>query len=363
VHLPPIKPDVSRYKYLAHARHVNMAGMPGSVEDDIEFFSVVMAHRTGPWDSFRESNMIAHLVSIERIRDHMTLSFSQPLVALCSLYSWTYTVLPRNSLNLYDAMRWLGSQNDVLRAPGDVFHNPRCTADPVALRVGQRMQDGYTIVRHRVLTGETTAALMRGPFVPTAVPAPLSETWTSQSTFSTDLQILDKALGMMDITYSIAWQLGKTMGIADMAFASALTRYRSTIYVLAMERSSRDVLHGDQLKFALGKRDVVKSISKTIEKLGKLPAELASGEKSSPHPTHRWNRTTHQKHVDLSFWSRNIRTRFPAHAIKVAHELAKSQKSHPDGIGHMLYNEHNDPVNTDWVDMPTSKRSSKLKLT
>ncbi|KAH6949753.1 hypothetical protein BKA56DRAFT_434004, partial [Ilyonectria sp. MPI-CAGE-AT-0026] len=223
-------PDLSRYKYLAHARHINMAGMPGGDPDEVGTFSVVFAHRTGPWDRPVPTTMTAHLVSLEYVHQTVTLPVATPYVALCSLYSWTYTVLPEGSLNLHDAFTNLGDTMAVLTPPKTVWEPFVSSTDPISQRVGQRLRDGYVFVRQRVQTGEVTTALSRGPLLPTDAPAPpLTPKWTTQSNFGTDLQILDKELGTMDISYSTAWSLGKIMAIADSSFAMALGRYRKDV--------------------------------------------------------------------------------------------------------------------------------------
>src|ERR1700743_2029762 len=117
-----------------------------------------------------------------------SFSLSEPVVALCSLHSWTYTVLPKGSLNLHDALVNIGNTLSMLAPPETAWAPLQQSDDPVSIRAGQRMQDGYTMVRQRTQTGEVTAGLYRGPFVPTQVLHPLSAAWTSQSMFSTDFQ-------------------------------------------------------------------------------------------------------------------------------------------------------------------------------
>lgn len=78
----------------------------------------------------------------------------------------------------------------------------------LGLRMVQRLKDGYSLVLYRVQSGEETVGLSRGPLLPVYPKAPPS-TWPYSSTNGQDYQILDTVLGVMDISYSSAWQLGR----------------------------------------------------------------------------------------------------------------------------------------------------------
>lgn len=204
--------SVSRYKWLAHMRNINTTGMANSgIDDDLGTFSIVISHRTGPLSITQPTPVVVHLVSIENI-EKMDFPVMDELVGLCSLDSWSYTCLPPNSLNVPDAMAHLGATLDVLRADKDTISRLlEPTQPPQAKRIAERLNDGYTVTQYRAQTGETCAALLRGPFAPTTVKRELKPL----SNFGTDLQVMDKEVGVMDLTYSVAWQLGKTLALAD----------------------------------------------------------------------------------------------------------------------------------------------------
>jgi len=92
-----------------------------------------------------------------------------------------------------------------------------------------RFAAGYTLVRHRMASGETSIAMVRSPLAPENLTRKVqtAASWPSASNNGQDYQIFDKYLGIMDITYSTAWQLGKTMATSDMAWGAALMRIRS----------------------------------------------------------------------------------------------------------------------------------------
>lgn len=200
--------SASRYKWLAHLRDINNTGMAnsGMDEEEVGSFGIVMSHRTGPLSITQPTQVTVHVVSIENIED-LKFPVADGVVGLCSLDSWSYTCLPPDSLNVPDAFRHLGETLSVLR-PEDSLING---IPPEGQRLADRLKDGYTITQYRTQTGEITAALLRGPFAPTLV----RHDWKPMSNFGTDLQVMDKEIGIMDLTYSVAWQLGKTLALAD----------------------------------------------------------------------------------------------------------------------------------------------------
>ncbi|KAG7416808.1 hypothetical protein Forpe1208_v003706 [Fusarium oxysporum f. sp. rapae] len=114
-------PDASQYKYLSHVRKINGSGMALAGVEDTAVFSIVVGNRSGPLDNVIPTTMCAHLVSIEGVEAMSYPSQNHRYVALCSLYSWNYTVLPPNTLNVPDAFENLGRTLNVLRAPDEVI--------------------------------------------------------------------------------------------------------------------------------------------------------------------------------------------------------------------------------------------------
>ena len=204
--------DASRYQWLAHMRHINTVGMANSgIDGEKGSFGIVVAHRAGPLNIIAPTDLIVHLVSIENI-PNLDFPTRKERVALCSLDSWSYTCLPPNSFNVSAAMEDLGKTLNLFRPNlKDLERRLSSSERKLPKRLGMRLMDGYTMMRYRVQTGEETAAWIRGPFVPNIVPA--IERPVSHS--GTDLQVIDKETGIMDLTYGVAWQLGKTLALAD----------------------------------------------------------------------------------------------------------------------------------------------------
>jgi len=166
---------------------------------------------------------------------------------------------------------------------------------PMGPRLLQRLGEGYTLTRYRTKTGEATVCFTRGPFIPCDVAYPLTHFWPKFSLSGQDFQILDPNPGIMDITYSAAWQLGRTMAIADVAFVAALVRVRKQI----IDRATADAQEALMKKHTKYKtrHDLPRSLPETVEKLGQLHT---TGDLIAPGSlARRWRRTPVSP-VDLS---------------------------------------------------------------
>ncbi|KKP05410.1 hypothetical protein THAR02_02515 [Trichoderma harzianum] len=348
------KADTLQYQYLAHVRKINGSGMALAGVENTAVFSIVIGNRSGPLDNQTPTTMCAHLVSIEGVEDMAFPSDSQRYVALCSLYSWNYTVLPPDTLNVPDAFEHLGRTLDVLRAPESIIKPLRDAPDKVRQRIASRLDDGYTLVKYRTQTGEPTVALYRGPFTPTYVPDLAHLTKSSNS--SVDLQILDKELGIMDITYSIAWQTGRTMALGDEVFTAALNRLRTAIHGPAMKTVKLQTIKDiNDISFRT-KDEVLEDLPEVIQSLANIHIRRNDGNNFAPPvpgqpffspggAKKRWFRPKMGRSdlPNMSFTDLDFEQRYKAAAVDVARRLAGSKSQG------LLYDETNDPVSTDWM--------------
>ncbi|KAF5964503.1 hypothetical protein FCOIX_13391 [Fusarium coicis] len=347
----PEKPNVNQYKYLSHVRKINTRGMAIAGHEDFGIFSVVISNRCGPLNNPTAANVSVHLVSIEGIEEMSWPAAGKDYVGLCSLHSWTYTVLPPGQLNVYDAFVHLGRELNVLRPLESVFEPLQSSSDKVTARLGTRIKDGYSLVKYRVQTGEKTVALYRGPFTPTRVAH--NDQFSQCSNSGQDFQILDKEVGLMDISYSIAWQIGRTLALGDRAYVAALSRLRSIIRRKAMKDSKIDAVTktGPSVNSYRSKVDVLKSLQDTIERLQQIQSptppdsdEDGGAEFSPGGAQKRWYRPqlTKKEYPKLGFASKLVQGTYQERAEQAVKELSMGK----DG---KMYDETNDPVSTDWM--------------
>ena len=89
-----------------HVRNINTHGMADAGVEDTGLFSVIHSLRTGPTDIAQNAaprTQAVHLLNLEYIEQTATPS-ANDLVALISLYSWTYLCQPPLSVNFVDGM-------------------------------------------------------------------------------------------------------------------------------------------------------------------------------------------------------------------------------------------------------------------
>ncbi|KAI1066193.1 hypothetical protein LB506_008201 [Fusarium annulatum] len=345
------KPNTAQYKYLSHVRKINTKGMAIAGVEDFGIFSCVISNRCGPLNNPTAANISVHLVSIEGVEDMEWPKSGQTRVGLCSLHNWTYTILPPGQFNVRDAFEHLGRELNVLRPAEAVFKPLQSSGNKVTVRLGDRLKDGYSLVQYRVQTGEKTAALYRGPFTPTRVE--LNEQLNKCSNSGQDFQILDKKVGLMDISYSIAWQIGRTLALGDKAYVAALSRLRSILRTKTMKACKIDAVTEAGTEQSYRSRDdLLKDLPKTIERLHQIQLAIPpASDNDRPHyfapggAKKRWYRPelSKRQYPKLGFSSKPIQEKYLEAAIEVVlKELSM-------GKDDQVYDETNDPVSTDWM--------------
>jgi len=200
---------------------------------------------------------------------------------------------------------------------------------PAAKLLADRLEMGYTIARWRAQSGEETAAFNRGPLVPQPVTWPPARDIPDCSNTSQDYQVLDPLTGLMDLSYSSAWQAGKLLAISDTVFSSALMRFRSRVRNSSADETRRTMNNMST------KSTLISSIKKSVASV----RTRSIGETGDPH--------------------RFIKSRHRALAPELLHpdtkptffDNVKDAVETSTNAGQDIYNEFNldGPNNSDWV--------------
>lgn len=149
------------------------------------------------------------------------------------------------------------------------------------------LQQGYTPMQHHLRNGETTVSWYRGPLTPVSVaPKPLPE----NSGLADAYTYYDPEMGMFDVSYAAAWQIGHLLALRSGGFTAKLQRLRT-------ERR-KAVLRGQQqqkLKAVWGAKEATE---KWAEHLDSLCADcLTAAPVCTAAPVLR--------STDSAFWSRS----------------------------------------------------------
>ena len=347
---PFTTPYVQHHRFLAHQRVINTDGMAESGAqdtDDSGTFGVVVSHRCGPPSITVPTPVYVHLVSIEGVEQMAEFSSDESIrfVALVSLASWSYVCLPPSTLTVRDEMIRLGKSSAPLNSSLTQETREKINQAPkIGERILRRLDQGYAISRYRLQSGEVTSCFVRGPFVPINT-FPLPADFPKTSMVGSDLSVLDRQLGLMDISYSVAWQLGRTMAISDQSFTTCLFRVRTQIIERATSLTqstymSRHTWHKD-------KRQLLSGLKGSIERLGLI--SRADELRTNCSIRRRWAVETVEP-LDLSYHGEIVDAHIDPDFITAAKEVASTPDGEdPSKPSDKPYNEFNTPFSPDWV--------------
>lgn len=242
--------------------------------------------------------------------------------------------------------------NDIISSITDIQFSTKSniaddSANIIRAAMKERLKNGYTLVRHRVASGEETVAFTRGPLIPVTSTVP-SVDWPFSSNTGQDYQILDKSLGVLDISYSTAWQLGKTLAVADLSFVSALMRVRAGAHQ-GGKKEADTIATAINVGFK-SKIAVMGNLSQSVKSINQLTHHAIPGPTANLRG--RWS---HSPAVELKVQTfRNASESHPAVAAGFKrgvdlHMDAVSSSTVPGTGQTQSYNEFNVPYSTDWA--------------
>ena len=224
-----IAPRLDELSSLVHVRQVNTGNkeLLGLEEDG--WFAVALANRL-PVDGLNT----VHLVSLEKWDAFLPKAADpQPQfptgvtkLRLISLASWSFTGLAaRGSFKALVSNISIGPlQAPLPRAfpvlPADSSTDNEDVA--VARLFKGALESGYVPLAYDMRQGEHTVAWYRGPLLPVVTPrgdrAPFP---TAEAGL-----IYDRRTAMFDVSYAVAWQIGRLLALADQKYSAGLSEWR-----------------------------------------------------------------------------------------------------------------------------------------
>ncbi|KAH7259531.1 uncharacterized protein BKA55DRAFT_562710 [Fusarium redolens] len=288
-----VGPDLDRYKLLTYITDSGVKDDSGHVTNKL---STLIGHRARPYTlGDQPVKVYAHIVSIETLDgriDWKAASEASATVALVSLFSWTFTWEKNNASQSLEMFKHLADQKNIrplaIKLPPT---DPNKPDDASAVWVRRRVTEGYTIVRHRDIAGESSMALYRGPLIPGSS----RKARIKPSVHGTDLQIIDTSARILDISYNTAWELGRTLAGRDAKFSTAIAYLRRKMCMKAVTES-KDA-ESEDATIMHKASDVVSSTLSRLDELfkGSVAAKMTglprNGEKSTNSA--RWQVPSH----------------------------------------------------------------------
>ena len=203
---------------LAHVRQLSTADKELLGLEVDGWFSVVLTNRlpaTGV-------NTV-HLVSLEGLSLPVTGPAATTKVRLISLASWSFTTLPARG-NFKDLMSNINVEPLQLPLPAGLaasaMDTPEITGQKQLLTGA--LQSGYVPLAYDLRHGEQSVAWYRGPLLPVVTPREDRAPFPSVEAGT----IYDRRTGMFDISYAVAWQIGRLLALSDASFSAGMSKWR-----------------------------------------------------------------------------------------------------------------------------------------
>ena len=220
-----IAPCLDDLNFLAHARKVSMLNKSDLKETDGEpvgDFSIVIGNRI-PQTGMKTN---AYLVSLEEMEDYLPDADGKPktgmehlkdkILRLAVLKNWTFYCVDQNDnfvANL-QSLNNKGTDFTHLRLPYTGKDN-KLASDAFGM--------GYIPLTHELRTGGQTVSWYRGPLSP----QPVKEGRIQIPIMSPDEATLyDPTTGMFDVSYAMAWTLGRQLSLQAKGFSTGLYQWK-----------------------------------------------------------------------------------------------------------------------------------------
>jgi hypothetical protein len=226
-----VVPSRSDLPYLAHCREVDMANKELRADVAEGWFSVVVANRFPQPGSMN----YACLVSLEGFADYLyggtPIPAQYSTVRMAVLASWSFTALPKQGETFKELVQNIDACSLHLK------NKPANLVTQEEQLVAAAFHDGYVAMNYLTRQGERSAAWYRGPFTPEQLKyVKLQPFFSAESGM-----IYDRNTGLFDMSYAVAWQIGRLLALSDAEFAVGLMKWRKTQKVahnLKLEQSN-----------------------------------------------------------------------------------------------------------------------------
>jgi len=228
-----VVPTATDLTYLAHCRGVN------TPDEGEVLLSVFLCNRLPVPNTLvtpaAPVRYYANLVSLEGFASYIGPN-AQPIpnkqgqqtlqdVQMVSLYHWTFVSQPDEDQSfsaLIDGLIASQQATPALNLPVSQSNLPA--------NVQQRLQGGFAPLEFVSGSAEDTFAWYRGPFTAT-VPQPLPQVGNSavpvsEADSADELMIYLAEQGLFDLSYAAAWNIGRSLALADSSFAQNVSAYR-----------------------------------------------------------------------------------------------------------------------------------------
>ena len=262
-----IAPTVDDLKLSAHVRELSIENKPlaagaAEPEDPIGTFAIVVGTRLP--QSNRQTR--AYLVSLEQMwrflpADADGTAPSDPSVVmsksvrLAVLQAWTFfsTGEPATFVDRLSAL------NGRAGGAGDAANtNLRLDRPAATVPVSLALAMGYVPLDHDLRDGGNTVSWYRGPLLPTTAGGPMPHLPVPSPD---KLMVFDPTMGMLDVSLSAAWTIGRLAALQDTTFSTALYAWKKGLAAAVVDAAERELI--DAMLNALSAAPALAAVSAT----------------------------------------------------------------------------------------------------
>lgn len=229
-----ILPSAKEMSLLAHARQVNADSVRGDQEEIEQWVSIVAGNRLPGSDSKGRKNR-AYLVSMEGYRNwESSIKESETAVRLLVLHSWEFYSVTSQQFFWQVCHGLCGRRLNMFSEEGQKKNS----------EISRIEENGYVPLTHRMRQGSQTVSFYRGPLSPGQVEQKrMKETnWCPDSLYRYDPEI-----GIFDVSYAAAWQLGRLLVMENSDVLQEMLRLRRTHRVQVHRQGQQEILRSKEM--------------------------------------------------------------------------------------------------------------------
>lgn len=235
-----IIPSERDLPYLCHARKSDTITKNSDGTLTEQWNSVIIGNRL-PQISRKGSLNTVILVSLEGYGEILNHSQGYEKIRLNILYRWSFYGTEKQF-----HLRQLFQNLSVapLRQPQSEFiETENKTESEKQLREALRkiLDNGYIPLRHTFRTGDKTRSFYRGPLIPFKKVDDNIRNLSSSGN-ADKLYIYDPSTGMFDVSYAVAWQIGRLLALNRKKTALLLMRNRNKDHLEVMRSRTEEAL-------------------------------------------------------------------------------------------------------------------------
>ncbi len=251
-----IAPTLEDLKLLAHSREVyldqrmTVEGI-SDTGTNTGTFSLVMGNRLPKKSDSEELESTVFMVCLENMANYLPGPDGElriddyDYIRLAVLKSWSFSSTIDTGTSFVDKVEGINKNLTLsetsMRMPDNAYQGD----NPDILNALQR---GYTPMNHHLRTGEQTVSWYRGPLAPYLIPPNEIDPLELPIPSADSVNIFDPTTGMLNVSYGMAWTLGRMLALQQKSFSTGLYQWKKQLKTTTINSVEEDLIR-DKFQF------------------------------------------------------------------------------------------------------------------